>query len=251
VYHYRAGSLQGTFRPNACVSAAFDSARSVAWFHVDDGNGLDAWEYAAPLRQILDWWLGERGVSFVHAGALGTPDGGVLLAGPSGSGKSTSCLACLGSSFLGFAGDDYTAAEVGEEGAYVHSLYSSAKLDASHAARLPRLRVLLQDDSLRMIEEKVVLQLSPAFATQLTAGFPLRAVVIPRVAADGPRLRRITPAAALTAIAPSTLLQSRPPRPEALAELATLVRRLPCYELELGPRIDEIPRAIERLLENS
>ena len=58
-------------------------------------------------------------------------------------------------------------------------------------------------------------------------------------------------AAALRALAPSTLLQLHPADPSAFSSMARLLRAVPAYTLELGPRITEIPRTIERFLAGS
>jgi hypothetical protein len=52
----------------------------------------------------------------------------------------------------------------------------------------------------------------------------------------------------LRALAPSTLLQLHPARPQALTGMARLLQRVPAYALEVGGPIELIPRAIERLL---
>jgi hypothetical protein len=220
----------------------------VAWFHADDGSSLDYWEQAEPLRQILYWWLDRRRIDLVHAAAVGTSSGGVLLGGASGSGKSTSSLACLASE-LSFAGDDYVAVDRPDRSPYVHSLYSSGKLEAEHATRLPHLRPLLDAGEAAMIDGKAVVPLALLFPDRMCSGFPLRAILIPRITEDGPRTRPITPTTALTALAPSTLLQVRPTKPSALADMSRLVQRVPCFALELGRDIGSIPGAISRLLD--
>jgi hypothetical protein len=58
-----------------------------------------------------------------------------------------------------------------------------------------------------------------------------------------------THAAALTALAPSTIFQLHPPAPEALAQMAQLVRTVPTFVLELGTEVETIPNELVRLLE--
>lgn len=57
---------------------------------VPDAQQIPYHESGAPLRMLFHWWLSNAKRQFVHAAAVGTPDGGVLMAGKSGSGKSTS-----------------------------------------------------------------------------------------------------------------------------------------------------------------
>jgi hypothetical protein len=240
--------MEAAYRPNSGIFSAFDSRRGVAWFHADDGLSLDYWEQAEPLRQILYWWLDSRRIDLVHAAAVGRESGGVLLGGASGSGKSTSSLACLDSE-LSFAGDDYVAVDRDGRPPYVHSLYSSGKLEAEHATRLPHLRPLLDVGEAAVIDGKAIVYPAALFPERMCSGFPLRAILIPKVTEEGPRTSPITPAAALTALAPSTLLQVRPTKPTALADMGRLVQQVPCFALELGRDIGAIAGAISSLLE--
>ena len=97
------------------------------------------WNCSTPLRHILHLALATRGVQFVHAGAVGRPDGGVIIVGRSGSGKSTSTLSTLGSDLL-YAGDDYVGVSLNPDGGgpYVHSLYGCGKLETGPRRPLSR-----------------------------------------------------------------------------------------------------------------
>ena len=67
-----------------------------------------------------------RGGALLHSAAVGTLNGGVLIAGPSGSGKSTTALACQEAG-LGFTSDDYVLVSAGGPPT-VHMAYSTAKV---------------------------------------------------------------------------------------------------------------------------
>ena len=43
--------------------------------------------------------MSDRNLQYVHAGAVGNKNGGILLVGKGGSGKSSTALACLKSDF--------------------------------------------------------------------------------------------------------------------------------------------------------
>jgi hypothetical protein len=79
-------------------------------------------------------------------------------------------------------------------------------------------------------------------------GFPLRAIVAPRVQGAEPQVQRKGPAQVLTALAPSTLLQLVPARQEALSAMAGLLGEIPAFGLDVGGPTELIPPAIERLL---
>lgn len=207
-------------------------ARAVLW--AADARHFDWSERAAPLRMVLQPWLASRGWQLVHGGAVGSAAAGALIVGRSGAGKSTLALSCLEAG-LGYAGDDYVAATA-DPTPEAHSLYATAKLVATQLAHFPRLTASECNPG-RQPGEKPVLQLTPSFAGQLVPRMRLRAVLLPRVTGtSAPRLRRISGAEALAAVAPSTLFQLPLDRAGALARLRRLVAGCPCWQLETGPR---------------
>jgi hypothetical protein len=100
-------------------------------------------------------------------------------------------------------------------------------------------------------DEKGVAILSELVPQQMATSFPLRAVIVPRVAGGISRLRRIRGGEALRALAPTTLLQLPGGGASAFAEVADLVRRLPAWSLELGDDRAEIPQLVARAIEES
>jgi hypothetical protein len=245
-YHFDDGTLQGLYQPGPDILSAISGEGTHAWFWVADAARLPYWDRAAPLRHILSWWLSGRGVLQVHGGAVGTPSGGILLVGRGGSGKSTTTLATLLDPRLLYAGDDYVAlSTLGEP--WVHSLYCSAKVDPDNLARVPHVRAMVANAD-RLDAEKAVAYVGDSYATRLTRGFPLAAIVLPKITPTGPRVVATSPAEALKALAPSTVLQRRPPRPAELAHLRRLTEAVPAFALDLGPRPAEVPRVIVDLL---
>jgi hypothetical protein len=240
------GMRRIAYQPGLGQLSAYDRERRTAWFWCRDAEALPFWEPAAPFRQILHWWLPERGALLLHGAAVGAADGGLLLVGRGGSGKSTCALSTLASGLL-FAGDDYVAVAPGPE-PRVHSLYCSGKLQPGHATLLRHLPPpsFAGDGS---PEEKAVFHVRERFPERMCASFPLRAVVAPRVRGSEPRYERVSPARALGALAPSTLLQLVPARPEALSSMARLLERVPTYVLDVGGPVEGIPPALERILE--
>jgi hypothetical protein len=232
-------------RPALGQLSAYEQRSGRAWFWCRDAHELPFWEPAAPFRQIFHWWLPDRGALFLHAAAVGEPSGGVLLVGAGGSGKSTSALSCLTSDLL-YAGDDYVAIELVPE-PRVLSLYCSGKLEPDHAALLPHLPAptFAGDGAL---EEKSVFYVADAFPDRMSRGFPLRAIIAPRVAGDEPRVSTRSAVQVLAALAPSTLLQLVPARQEALSAMAALLKRIPAFGLEVGGPTNLIPPAIASLL---
>ena len=240
------GRLRLACRPTLGQLSAYDRSGSRAWFWCRSSHELPFWERAAPFRQILHWWLPERGMLLVHGAAVGYPSGGVLLVGAGGSGKSTCALSSLGSDLL-YAGDDYIAVELGPKPRVV-SLYCSGKLEPGHARLFPHLPAPRYEGD-GAVEEKSVFYVAERFPERMCNGFPLRAIVAPRVLGTEPQLRPLPAAQALAAFAPSTLLQLVPAGQEALSAMAGLLQRVPAFRLEVGGPIAGVPGALQRLIE--
>ena len=248
LYHFREPPLRGVYAPGLETLSILDADAAHAWHWVADAREQPYWDQACPLRQILFWWLRSRGYLQVHGAAVGTPEAGVLLVGKGGSGKSTVALSSLGSDLL-YAGDDYVAVAV-EPAPRVQSLYSSGKLEPEHARDLlPHLLPLISNGG-RLETEKAVLYVHQHFPAQTTAGFPLGAVLVPRVQAERreSRIVGVSRAAAFAALAPSTILQLHTADPDAFATMSALISRVPCYGLEVGSDVAAVPRAIGEFL---
>lgn len=227
---------------------AYDRRRRHAWARFDSLEGLATWERAAPFRRLLHWWAADQSLQLVHAAAVGKATGGLLLVGRSGSGKSTTALACLEAG-LGYAGDDYCLVASGDP-SWVHGLYSSAKADARAASLLPGLSEALAGSPLT-VGNKMVLFADDFRPDGLSRGFPLRGIVVPRLTRQASsHLSPLPPAAALRAMAPSTLLQMPGQRAEGLGRLAAVVRDVPAWELRLGEVPSTAAALIGELLES-
>jgi len=190
------------------------------------------WERAAPLRVALFWALSGPGRHFVHAGAVGDDRGGVLLAGASGSGKTTVALAAL-THGLGYVADDYGLLNTTSQ-PHAIALYRTASIRQA------------PDD-----EHKTVVDVAGLRPGVLRASLPVRAVIVPRIRGGRASLRRVAPAETLRALAPTTLLQFPFDDRAALGSLAALVRRVPCFALDVGDDASELAAAVERALECS
>jgi hypothetical protein len=247
VFYSDDGVRQAAYQPGLAQLSAYDAEAAAAWFWCRSAANLPFWEPAAPFRQILHWWLARRGLLLLHGASVGLSHGGVLLVGRGGSGKSTCALASVTSNLL-YAGDDYVAVRVDPD-PHVFSLYCSGKLEPGHANLLPHLPPpsFAGDGS---PEEKAVFYVADRFPDRMCEGFPLHAVLVPKVVGGRrPRFTTASSSVALRALAPSTLLQLYPARPEALTGMTRLLQHIPSYALELGGPTDLIPDAIVELLE--
>lgn len=229
------GPTRIAWEPSRRTLSALDPSGRLGLLRFPSPDAIAGWERSAPARRVLHWWASDQGLQLVHAAAVGTSSGGVLLAGRGGSGKSTTALACVGTE-LGYAADDYCLVSPGgapDGTPVVHALYGTGKADAASIARLPRLRDSFARSAMR-IAGKTVIDVARDFPSSMVASFPLRAIVVPRLGTGAASLTPIAPAAALRALAPSTMMQLPGDRAGTLQRLAALVRTTPCFELALG-----------------
>lgn len=230
---------------SAASLSILDKRNSLALYWTYDARKLPSYEISAPLRTILHWWMNHHGLQFVHGGAVGTSHGGVLLAGKGGSGKSTTVLSCLSKDML-YVSDDYCL--IATDPPYAYSIYSSAKLNADNIQRVPHLMPTLSNrDS--MDKEKAVFFLYPYFEKKITTGFPVRAILLPLIMEK--KETTLTPASpmeALKALALSTMSQLAQAGRDSVQIMQHLVHQVPCYHIELGTDLSQIPDVILSLL---
>jgi hypothetical protein len=234
------------YRPDLQSLSMLDRRTNFAVFCMADVATLPYWETGSPLRTIFHWWMEDHGRQLVHAAALGTSAGGLLLVGRSGSGKSSTALACLGSR-LGYAGDDYCLVSL-DPAPRAHSLYSSAKLHPEQARRFPALAPALVNAD-KLGTEKALFLVQRSHPSCLQESVPVRAIVVPVISTGrSSRLERTSAGTALLALAPSTILQTLGAGQRALITMTRMVARVPSYILHLGHDLDAIPTELERAL---
>jgi hypothetical protein len=229
----------------------FDRERRECLFMVRDEHALPYWYSAFPLRHALQLWSRDHDFQVMHGAAVGTPEGGVLIAGASGSGKSTTTLACLTTPDLYIAGDDNIAVSGigGDQPLTVHSLYSVVKLVPSPMINFPDFLPFTINPNFGDHEKRMI-SLHQAAPHRLITAFPLRAIFIPRI--SGQPETTLTPANrahALWALAPASIFQMGALKHSTYAKIARLVRDLPVFTLHVGTTIETIPDAIMRYLE--
>ncbi len=227
-------SVRLSFEPACRLFSGYDPDRKLGLLQFTSVESVPGWVWGSPAREILHWWSSGEELQLVHAAAVGTPEGVALLVGRGGSGKSTTALACLGSS-LQYLSDDYCLLSFDGE-PRVHSLYGTAKADANSIARLPRLQASFAASRIH-VQGKTVIHLTEYFPQLIREATPLRALVVPKIGGDC-RLEPLSAAAALRSLAPSTMFQLAGDRSRIFERLADLVRRIPCWQLTLGPDPD-------------
>lgn len=246
IIYFKDETIRGAYEIGTNTLSMLNTKQDFAIFWVPDGRHIHYYERSSPLRTIFQWWAQHHGLQLLHAGAIGTKRGGILLAGKGGTGKSTVALSCLNSE-LSYLSDDYCLVAM-DSPPYAYSVYSSAKIDRVGLQRFPHLLPAV-DNKEQLHEEKGLLFLNQHYPAKIATGFPVRALLLPCV--TGLERTTLTPASprnGLMALAPSTIFQLRGASQEDLTCMATLTRLLPSYIFELGKDTGKIPAIILEVL---
>lgn len=243
---YNNGRFCTIFHLGSYVLNMLDNNQNLAFFWIRNSSQLPYYESGSPLRTILHCWMREHKRQLIHSAAVGTPNGGVLLAGKGGSGKSTAAFACLNSK-LNYVSDDYCLLQT-DPVPYIYSLYNSGKLDTNNIHRFPHLSQAISNKSC-LDKEKALFFLYRHFPKKIMTGFPIRAILIPRLTGlSDTRLKKTSSAACLMALAPSTIFQLPGTGLSDFQYLTNFVKKVPTFSLEIGTDISKIPNVILNLL---
>ena len=242
---YTGDPVRLTWHTGPSVMSFADVVAGEAAFWIDDARQTPWYESGSPFRSLFHWWLVQHNRQLVHAAAVGTKAGGVLIAGKGGSGKSNTALACIGK--LPYAADDYCVVEPGAQ-PFVYSLYNTAKISHGDMALYPYLADAVRTGG--TADEKALLYLHKHRPCDITTGFPLRAVLVPRrTGRSETTVEEASSAAALHALAPSTIFQLPGAGADTFRLLSDVCRRVPCRFLNLGTDRSRIAAAIAGVLE--
>lgn len=246
IWGFHSTRIKTAFHWIECSLNLMDLRENLGIFWVQTAETLPFWVHASPLRTLLHWWMEKNGCQLLHAAAVGTAQGAVLITGKGGVGKSTAALSCLQSGLF-YLADDYAVARLGPE-PRVFSLYSTAKLNADHVKKFPGLSGMVNNPE-KLDQEKAVMFLHPALDKQLLSEMPLRAILMPRVSDRDES--RIAPAPAWTiqkAMSFTTLSQLPYVNRSTHDYITRLSETLPGYVLESGRDLNDISRAVSDLL---
>lgn len=227
---------------------ALDRATQEIVICVTDARGASLSDRSKPFPHLLAAWFLDRGVHVLHAGLVARDGRGLLLGGPGGSGKSTTALGCALAGF-DLLGDDAVGTEWTGDGYRGHSCYSAVRFDEGTLQRLPALADHHRAPVVPADRGKHLAYVADIMGRRPDPTVSLEAIVMPVVVGSGPSA--LVPArrsATLRRLAPSTLLRGLGSGKAGMAHLGELVRRLPCYELQLGASTADGPEILDDLL---
>ena len=239
--------LRATYRADNGLVTILDAAQGVGFVWMKDARATDRHDRAAPLRSLFAAYFAPRGMAVTHGAAMGRDGRGILLGGRGGSGKSTTSLLCLEAG-LDFVGDDYLLVDPLRP--FVHSLYATGKVLPESQVRMPQLGGMFEAAAEGVdAGDKAIVYLYPQMAAQLSQGLEIAALMLPTVTGRRDTTAvPITGMAALRGLAPSTVFQNGDEAQRTLMLLAKLASRVPCYRLELGLELSQIPEVIAGLV---
>jgi hypothetical protein len=244
---YNNENIKTGFHNEGCGLSLLNVKEKKAIYWVTDGGEIPLYQLAAPLVPILPWFMREHARHFVHAAAVGRKDGGVLLTGQGGIGKSTAALSCLDSNLF-YAGDDLVIVE-NKPAPYVYSIYSSAKLSPDMIQKMVHLKGVEMKEVLTEKQKRLII-LHEKFKNKLIKGFPIKAIFVPNVVNEkNTTVEETSKANALKAVFPTTVFRFAGSGQNEFKILADLVRVLPCYILNTGRDLEDIPKVISEFLE--
>lgn len=225
----------------------FDMATNTGVYWVKNPAAFPYWVYSSPFRTLIHWWMEKNNCQLLHAAAVGTENGAVLITGKGGTGKSTSGLACLDGG-MKYLGDDYIIVS-NEPKPMVYSLYNTAKLNVSDLYRFPMLKTLTAN-RVKEDQEKDVLYLYPGLKNQIVNEMPLKAILTPQIQPS--ETTDIEPASfwpVQRAMSFTTMSQLPGVGSHTQDFIARFISKLPCYVLKPGSNLRLIPETISRFLE--
>lgn len=217
-------------------------------YWVNKPNQLPYWVYSSPLRTMFNWWMEKDGGQLLHAAAVGTDEGAVLVTGKGGVGKSTTALACLNAG-MNYLADDYLIVK-NKPVPTVFTLYNTGKLNRGEKTKFQNLRKfagpLIQDD-----QEKDVLFFYPGLKNQIVKSLPIKAILEPQVKHKSKTsFKNISYWQIQRAVSFTTMSQLPGVGQHTHDFINTLCSSVPSYRLEPGTNIEEVPKAISKFIKN-
>ncbi|OYY65628.1 MAG: hypothetical protein B7Y51_02730 [Burkholderiales bacterium 28-67-8] len=213
-----------------------------------DGTNLALYERAKPFDMMLARWYYDQGVQQIHVGLVSKDGDGVIFVGASGSGKSTATLACALAGYA-YLGDDHNGLELTPVGECIgHSIYNSARITEDHLVRFPQLAPW-EIKATSEWDHKSMLLMSRIPIIRTAATTRIRAVVMPRVVGEGPcTWQKASKVQTLIALAPTSLRGPLNAGYSGFSNLADFIPRMPCFRLNIGRHVEDIPACVDSLL---
>jgi hypothetical protein len=203
----------------------------VAYYCLPDAEAFPVQQLGSPALTIFSWWMETLGWQFIHAAAVGTEQGAVLVAGHGGAGKSTLAFSSLGTP-LRYISDDYCVVAM-DPSPRVLALYNSGKLTEASLCLLQHLRSKAANAEDRD-REKAVFFIHEQFPGEQLLQAPLKAIVAPHFNSFETSFSPIDWRQLITVLGDSTMRQLAGSGQRDFFRISRIVRSLPLYRLNHG-----------------
>lgn len=212
---------------------------------------LPTWEWAGPLRWLIQRLAIEHNMVFAHAAAVARSGRAAVIAGPRGAGKSTTTLACYAAGFR-YLGDDRCLLS-GSHRPRVYSVYSTAKVFAKEAnrfaiAELGRVAIQPQRDD----DNKILIPINQIAPDSIADSADIGCILIPKhngLVRSG--FRRASPAEAVRLLIAEIVAQAPATAARSLAIATKICRDLPIFVLDAGTDHEDLARTVDAALDAS
>jgi hypothetical protein len=242
--------LRGAFDQDHTIWDIYDPARKLGVRLMQAVAQQPPWERSFPLRLLLHWAgrTAERGM--IHAGTLGHHGQGVLLVGAGGSGKSGTTLSGIRNG-LTSVGDDYISVRSANGFVEAQPLLRLMKQD------IPGLRRLGLEAGKGALAEpanwhgKIEFDFEAIAPGARVDRLAMQAILMPHITGSRSSSFRLASAReAMLALAPSCLYQLYGSWREDFGLIASIVRALPAFHLDLSEDPAEIAAAIGAFIQD-
>ncbi len=223
-----------------------DMDNNTAVYWVKTPRTFPYWVYSSPFRTIFNWWMEKNNCQLLHAAAVGTEDGAVIITGKGGVGKSTTAVSCLNNGLL-YLADDYVIVKKGKE-PKVFSLYSTAKINTEDMSKFSSLSDFAGKQT-EENQEKAVLFLYPGLREQIKREMPLKAILTPEIKKQ--KQSEIKPVSywSVQRAMSFTIMSQLPGVGSHTHEyISEFLISLPCFKLVLGSDPDKLIKLLKEFI---
>lgn len=224
----------------------FDQNNKLAFYWINNAKDLPWWIGGSPLQLIFHWYLQQYDLQLTHAGAIGYARGGVLLTGKGGSGKSTTTLTCIKAG-MNYVSEDYCIISKAPN-PHAYCIYNSAKLESNTLNFFPEMKSHIVNTDRKENDKAFIFQ-HKCYPDKILSHLPLKAVLVLNIKGGSESsLEEIHYQEAIPSLVVTTMWQLVHTGKKTLEHLRDIAAELPCYRLNLGTDLAQIPLLIERLL---
>ncbi len=241
------GRYRAVYESEGRLLSVTDLATNTAIYWARDHADIPFHVRATPIRAILSTWLSQKRLEFVHAAAVGSSTGAVLIAGRGGAGKSSTAVSSLDAGLL-YLSDDYCLIST-QDTPQVYSVYSTAKIMSPDLSRYSIINDLPLTDYCKQTN-KYLFYLAQSAPDKMARNLPIRALLFPKIGKNKTELRQVTPKESFLTIAETSSILFPYSRSRGMEVFGELSRKVPSYVLDLGPDRGDIVRVIRSFLDS-